>query len=150
MSRVHSVHTVLLVFGVSCLATVLISGCGGDNGGRVPVSGTVTLDGTPLASGSVAFADSKGVSAGIGIIKDGVFTVSAVADSPGIPPGQYGVAVESWKVEPGAVDANGEIGGPGESAIPEAYGDYKTSGLTATISDGGQDDLKFELKSSGP
>ncbi|MFV0446136.1 MAG: hypothetical protein ACK5Q5_21375 [Planctomycetaceae bacterium] len=134
-------------------ASVLIVGCGGsglDDEGRVAASGTVTLDSTPLPSGSVSFVDSTGVVAGVGVIKEGSYTVSKSAGVSGIPAGKYQVQIESWKVEPGAVDANGEIGGPGVPAIPEAYMSVKTSKLEADITDGGQNVNDFALKSDGP
>jgi len=109
-------------------------GCGSENDGRLSVSGTVTLDGSPLSEGSVVFSDESGGSAGVGILTDGNFSLAEAGNSEGIQPGNYKVSVNSWIVEPGSVDEAGEIVDAGESRIPKKYNDPKTSGLTATVS----------------
>ncbi len=121
-------------------------GCGGGSDGRLPATGNVTFDGSPLTEGTVVFADENGGSAGVGIIKDGKFTLSETGNSTGIQPGTYKVSVNSWIVEPGGVDENDEIIDKGESRIPAKYNDPKTSGLTATVTADTQE-FNFELTS---
>ncbi len=128
------------------LSMLVCSGCGGKSDGRLSASGTVTLDGSPLDSGSVVFADESGGSAGVGIIKGGSFTIQEAASSAGIQPGTYNVVVNSWEKEPGSVDDQGNIVAEGVSRIPEKYNDPKTSGLTATVSPDSQE-FSFDLKS---
>lgn len=86
----------------SALLTVLIGGCGlnsseVDTLPRVPVSGRVTLDGTPLPEGKIQFqptnADS-GIMA-VGEIKDGAF---AIDQAKGPVPGNYRILISSQPV----------------------------------------------------
>lgn len=131
------------------LATLMLSvviGCGGDSDGRLAASGTVTLGGSPLSEGMIVFADDSGESAGVGMIQDGSFELNQSANSPGIKPGTYGVAITSWEQEPGGVDADGEIVEEGKSRIPERYSVAETSGLTATVSPD-ETDFTFALES---
>lgn len=141
-------------FSLTAVAVILFScGCGGtslDSEGRVETSGTVTIDGTPLSQGSILFVDNTGNSAGVGIIKDGAFTMSKSASIEGIQPGSYQVAINSWKVEPGSSNEAGEIIEKGEPAIPLAYMDQKTSKLTAEVPASGTTELTFPLTSKGP
>lgn len=71
--------------------TLLISatlGCGG----KGTVKGTVTIDGSPLPAGRIAFIPSKGVAAS-GEIKDGQYTVT------GVPSGDAKVTVETTTIK---------------------------------------------------
>lgn len=71
----------------------LHAGCGGSNPlGRKAVSGTVTLDGAPLASGSIEFTPlggGGGVSSGA-VIEEGKFEIPAES---GLPVGRYRVSI---------------------------------------------------------
>lgn len=134
--------------GLSLLATLTlfsVSGCGRGSDGRVPVSGTVTLDGAPMESGSVIFYTGAG-SAGVGTIQGGNFTVSEAGSSAGVQPGSYKVAIESWETAPGEVNADGEIAAEGKSRIPEKYNSAETSGLTAEVK-AGAEPITFALTS---
>jgi len=124
----------------------LVVGCGGsDVGNGVNVTGNVTLDGQPLDQGTVAFIGENGAAAAVGQITNGSFTLSQSANASGIEPGTYQVKVESWKVQPGAVQEDGSFA-EGELAIPEKYTDAKTSGFSADVaSDGGS--FEFAMKS---
>lgn len=125
--------------------SVTLTGCGGGTDGRAPVTGTVTIDGTPLAAGTVTLFKDNG-SAGVGTITNGSFTILEAAGSEGIQPGSYKVGVQSWETEPGGVNADGEIVAEGKSRIPVKYNSPETSTLTAEIPDGGTA-LTFDLKS---
>lgn len=131
------------------LTTLLAVGCGGGSeisDGRVPASGTITLDGKPLESGSVGFLGEGGAS-GVGIVKNGGFSVSQSANSTGIMPGSYKVTVTSWKIEPGFEAPDGSINMEGESAISAKYSSAEKSGLTATVAEDGSSDIVIELTS---
>jgi len=73
---------------------LLTAGCN-DGNGRMTVSGTVQLDGKPLAAGSIFFrsADGQGNSAG-GPVKDGQFNLPA---SHGMMPGKYAVSIQTFR-----------------------------------------------------
>jgi len=67
------------------------AGCGSSNPlGRKAISGTVTLDGVPLASGSIEFTPlGGGVSSGA-VIESGKYEIPAES---GLPPGKYRVSI---------------------------------------------------------
>jgi hypothetical protein len=67
------------------------AGCGPSNPlGRKAISGTVTLDGAPLASGSIEFTPlGGGVSSGA-VIEAGKYQIPAES---GLPPGKYRVSI---------------------------------------------------------
>jgi hypothetical protein len=60
---------------------------------RLPVSGTVTLDGTPLSEGMIRFSSTGGnlVASGA-VIRDGGYTIEA---EKGLPPGTYRLEISS-------------------------------------------------------
>jgi len=83
------------------LATVLLTGCGDSGPKIVPVEGTVTLDGKPLAYKSLTFVPAEGTAGnGAGGFTNGegkysllAFAFGATKDYNGCPPGQYRVVV---------------------------------------------------------
>jgi hypothetical protein len=68
MNRLQSAGPCLL----SCLllAELTLSGCGNSNLSVAPVSGTVTLDGTPLKKASVTFQPKDGGRPSFGVTND--------------------------------------------------------------------------------
>jgi hypothetical protein len=84
-----SVRVVLFV--VLCIS---LSGCGGEK--RLPITGSVTVDGTPLAKGYVIFIPDSGTpgpTAGADIV-DGVYEVDA---SKGVFEGKFKVEINGWR-----------------------------------------------------
>ena len=80
-----------------CLAVAvfMITGCGKGRLERVPVSGTVSYDGQPVAQGTIRFAPLKGqpVPMSAAHIKDGKYN----ADSKGgVAVGEYRVEIEAF------------------------------------------------------
>lgn len=72
----------------------LSAGCGGssDDLPRVAVSGKVSLDGSPVPTGSVAFVPvGKGPACGAGV-KDGIFSID---QEKGPVPGEYDVRLST-------------------------------------------------------
>ena len=94
MYRVAQKSHAMILLGYIA-ATVALSGCG--QNGRQALSGSVTLDGQPLASGSITFqpmAGSTGSTSGTSI-QDGNFTIDK---TNGLLPGKYAVSIQSsWK-----------------------------------------------------
>ena len=121
------------------LACVILSGCwGGRTDGKVLVTGTVTLDGTPLPRGSVLFRPKTG-DGGSGPVKSaGRFSVTLL-------PGEYQLLV---RCDDGSatISEQGEYV-PGKSLIPERYGDAATSELTVTVAPDMQP-MRVELSST--
>ena len=126
------------------------SGCAssGDDLPREAVSGTVRLDGQPLAVGSIQFApaaSSGGAQVGGGSpIENGQFSVPR---ENGLVPGAYRVSIN-------AADAKREeqTKGPvrkglglAKELIPAKYNSQTT--LSAEIKKGGSDNLNFDLQS---
>ncbi len=159
------------MFRPSLLATLLLAlaavGCG-PNYDLHPVTGKVTLDGSPLENAVVTFQAVSGGSSASGTTDaSGVYTLHDIrADAgPGAEPGEYVVSV-SW-TEPPAVDlsqmdasspdydkittaASNPNAGPVASKFPAAYRDGKTSGLKATVSSGANTiDLPLESSFKG-
>lgn len=115
-----------------------VLGCGG--GGpkmppTFPVSGTVSLDGKPLAEGSIVFDSTDGkTTASSGGIKDGKFEFRSTA-------GEKIVRINSPKV----TDAKDEYG---SQISVELVGQefHRKSTLKATVKEGDNKDLKFEVR----
>ena len=84
-----------LTGAVLLLAILVVAGCSGGDG-RQAVTGTVTLDGQPLDSGSVNFqpADPSAASSSGAAIRDGEFTIPR---DKGLKPGAYKVSVRATK-----------------------------------------------------
>jgi hypothetical protein len=82
-----------LRFSTYLLAIAALSGCSHDSEGRQGVSGTVTLDGAPIQTGSINFTPTEGqATAGGGVISNGKF---AIPRDNGLLPGKYRVAVSA-------------------------------------------------------
>lgn len=85
------------------------SGCGGSGGATEPVTGKVTFkDGSPVAGGTIVFADVVENSSSIGYIQpDGSYTLGTFDEADGAPMGKYKVTIigDSEYGEKSAVDA---------------------------------------------
>lgn len=140
--------------GVALSAVIVAAatvGCGtgsADGLDRRAVSGTVTLDGVPLAKGVIAFdpANESGsaVPAG-GVITDGRYAIDA---SSGPTPGNYKVSIRSTDAAAAAdkKSAPGAPPRPGKAAadpIPAKYN--SASELTAEIAASGSTTQDFPL-----
>lgn len=133
--------------GLMCL--LLISGCGGGKpAGKV--SGKVTFNGAPVTEAAIVFENqAAGVSAKVNLGPDGTY-VAKTADSIGLPPGNYQVAVtpsqvaETDEVPLVAAPSGNEQDPP--SAIPAKYHSPATSGLTADVKAGDNPPFDFDLK----
>jgi len=120
---------------LAILSTSII-GCGS---GLSSVSGTVTLDGKPLAgndklSGTVQFSPEagRGATAVGNLDQNGRYHLST-GSRVGVLPGRYLVSVSAVEIIPPKVA--GEAGS-GRLATPPRYADAKTSGFTAEVSSG--------------
>jgi hypothetical protein len=119
-----------------CLAA---SGCGDGKPTRVPVAGTVLIDGAPVTHGSIMFIPSAGRPAGGGIDSDGSFTLTCYERNDGATPGVHRVKVTA--IEP--IDERSN-----RWHAPKKYADEKTSGIEVEITEP-IDDLKIELTWEG-
>lgn len=142
---------------VLCLSGFVCLGCGGDGLDRVPITGLVTMEGTPLAGASLYFVPGEGTP-GEGAIgasdKEGYFKViSSRRDDSGIPPGEYTVRVsrlvmpDGTAVPPDAPDADFP---ESRESIPKPYSGMN-SPLKVTISaDGGGLEVNVPAKPIDP
>jgi hypothetical protein len=126
----------------------MLVGCGGGGDGpdRVPISGTVTFDGSPLPTGEIRFvpADGSGQAEATAIM-DGKFSAE-------VTPGSKRVEITASREDPANMVESAVNPGQKEPTfvqyIPESYN--ATSTLTAEVKAEGENVLPpFELKSAG-
>ena len=132
---------------MACLGLIVLTsalaGCNGQSGPKVAtlcdVSGTVDLDGQPMADGEISFS-KPGAGPTIIAVKDGKFAGKTSAGEK---------RVEIRKYIPGKPIMMGDkpsLTPPDpENILPAKYN--AESKLTATIPDAGKNDLKFEVTS---
>jgi hypothetical protein len=141
---------VLVAIAATLLA--LISGCSG-KAPLAKVKGTVTLNGQPLAKGTIIF-ETPGQRPATGRIENGqIVEVTCYTTGDGVPVGSHKVAIAATDEAASAVVANpGDAKAPGanymtgKSLIPAHYNDPSASGLTAEIKRG-ENVLEFKLVS---
>ena len=136
-----------LQIAAACLIVTLVAGC---NSGTfdADVSGTITLDGKPVAPGVVSFsAVERGKNASRGKIDSQGRYFLVTRHERGIDPGDYRVAVLVYE--------KGDPPGPGERApanlpplVPEKYLSVDTSGLAFTV-EPGSNTIDIALTSDG-
>lgn len=130
------------------LATpIFIAGCSGPDIGQV--SGSVTVNGKPLTTGSILFSNKEaGISINANLGDDGTFVIKT-HKAEGLPPGEYQVAVKSVTFGGDETPLVGQR--PTASAkptvfIPPKYSNVNTSGLSATVKKGKNEPFVFDLK----
>jgi hypothetical protein len=109
----------------------------------------VTFDGQPVEGANVIFApaDGKQTLASQAVTDiEGRFEMSTHSGGgkfvPGIAPGRYGVAVT--KLDTAAVSTTLA---PPKELLPKKYGNPQTSGLSADVTAGSENDFEFTLMS---
>jgi ABC-type transport system substrate-binding protein len=139
---------------IAALSMIALAGCGGSKAGpaTVEVTGTVTLDGTPVDAASVLFSPEIG--SGDGRLASQAMTddegrfklsthVGAGKYKPGIVPGKYVVTIS--KLDTAAAK---NTFSPPKNLLPPKYADPKTSTLTAEVAAGQANDFPFPLKNN--
>jgi hypothetical protein len=132
---------------------IALAGCGSDTShlpATVPAAGIVTLDGKPVPNAAVSFVAETGTYHATALTDaSGKFQLRAFQEKEGAVPGPYKVEVNQT-VLGGGQDAgtDGELTGLQVNfGLPQKYATVSTSGLTYTIPEGGQTDIKLELTS---
>lgn len=120
-------------------AIFLLAGCSDGRPARVPVAGTVFIDGKPLTKGSIMVIPDGERPAGGSIGPDGRFQLTSYQLNDGVVPGTHRVTVQ-------ATEHISER--ETRWLTPPKYGDAATSELSVTISEP-TDDLKIELTWDG-
>ena len=136
-------------FFLCALVGGFLGGCGPKLPPLGKVGGSVTYKGSPVTEGSVIFTDlAQGVAVVSDLDSEGHFACE-VARGPGLPPGNYRVAI----IPPGRPKPSLQYVAPDYDAgnktyphIPQKYRDEKTSDLTATVQSGDNPEFHFDMK----
>jgi hypothetical protein len=109
----HILSVIVLAF--------LLTAVGCNRNAQLPVSGAVTLDGSPLSGGSISFqpADPSASRGSGATIRDGRYAIPA---AQGLVPGKYLVTIEASRLTgrmvPGA-DGTGQVPEVGRATFAE-------------------------------
>ena len=120
-------------------ACALAAGCSDGLPTRVPVGGTVFVDGAPLTHGSIMFVGEAGRPAGGSIDSEGHFSLTCYKPGDGAMPGHYRVKITAVE----SIDDRSN-----RWLAPKKYSDEKTSGIEVDVTEP-VDDLKIELTWDG-
>ena len=161
----------ILYPSVVVLALMSAVGCSGSKDPNrpktFPVSGVVTLGGTPVDGATVTFqlADHKGSSVGT-TDASGKYQLSTFGGNDGARPGDYKISIVKYdrpaaqalipgKLAPGGIDektyTGPETAGASQPAapknlLPEKYANVATSQLTAKVNETGKNQADFKLE----
>jgi hypothetical protein len=132
---------------VAALSVLTASGCGGDGLPRQGVSGSVSVDGKPLKSGSITFVPTEPdtPTQGGATVVDGSYSIPS---AQGLVPGKYKVVLSSGEgTAEKKVDSTNDMPGmppvPAKEVIPSQYG--AQSVLEAGVTAGGKNQFDFNL-----
>lgn len=149
-------------YGAGLLTTAFLFGCAGADGdsdrpATAPVSGVVTLDGTPVEGAQVALnpEDPTGQGAFGRTDAEGRYELTTFETADGAVPGNYIVTVTKYDVPPPQPEASGEDYVPPEAGgarpkapkneLPTQYSQMHTSELRAVVSAEGENKFDFAL-----
>jgi hypothetical protein len=143
MSRCVSVIGRCL-FGLCC-AGILV-GCGEEiDPGYKPVSGTVLLDGQPLADAVISFTPEDGSTASGRTDENGVYTLYYAARRPGARVGPNTVEITKEAAPAGGGDEFAVMTEEEGELLPPRYNTQTE--LTATVENTGDNTIDFQLTS---
>jgi hypothetical protein len=125
--------------GIIVLLSLLSAGCGDGRPRRVPVSGRVTVDGTPLKAGFVQIYPDNDRAASGPIGPDGRFTLTTFEKEDGCVLGKHRALVIASEHKSAYVV---------KWLAPKKYSAVNTSGLEVEIA-GPTDDLEIKLTWDG-
>lgn len=124
------------VWGMCSGLLLVLAGCSGSSGARVPVNGEVRLDGKPLPDVTVTFIPEKGTDGLGGFGKTGSDGRFVIADSkqgrPGLAPGKYKVIVNKGVLK----NMGGEepVGAITEADLKDEFPPYYSSPAETILS----------------
>ena len=152
-----SVRRLLIVF---CAGAIFawFTGCGDGRPKLVRATGTVMLDGKPLAGAVVCFqpvSQSGEFQRPSSAITDaeGKFSPGTYGEKDGLPAGKYRVAIQKREpVGAGSGTAASQSSGPAKYQwiTPRRLADPNTSGLEVEVTSSGLEPAVFDLESEGP
>jgi hypothetical protein len=134
------------------LLLVTLVGCGPGTTGPAtyPVTGVVTLAGAPVENAIVQFTpvspDAGIAGAQASTRSDGRFDVRielemGKSSKPGLPTGEYKVAVTKFESPPGQAS----LDKPPQNVLPSKYATIDASPLTVTVKDDGENYFELPL-----
>lgn len=134
-------------------ATVLhMAGCGGsETAPTSKVSGTVTLDGEPVADASVGFVPENGRPASGVTDESGRFTLTTFEPGDGAVLGKHQVVITPHIPDEVAQDSSPEGMAKlaeTEKRFPAKYGDKRKSGFEVEVKDGEPNEFTFDMVSN--
>jgi hypothetical protein len=135
-----------LICCVGLAGLLAAAGCGGPYDSSA--HGVVTLDGTAVPRGLVAFHPASTGPAAYAIISEGAYEVFTGREK-GLPSGEYLVSVAANEAPAIAQTATGGAPPPGKPITPQWYRSKQTSGLKFTVKPGGNE-INLELSSKPP
>jgi hypothetical protein len=127
----------------AAMLALVVVGCGRAGPPIAPVSGKVTLNGTPVTNASICFASPDGYGASTLLSADGGFQLGSQY-GPGIPHGNYRIAIVPLREDGPMPTPSGTGASKALSEIPKKYQNMQTSGLMANV-DGRQRVFTFDL-----
>ena len=135
-----------LSFPILSLAVLaLCVGCGGSGENLSNVTGTITMDGEPLANALVQFTPVEGSRMAAGRTdEDGRYELIFGRNAEGALPGEYVVRVSTYLELP-KEDSDTDEAIITPESVPVTYNIQ--SDLKATVTDGGDNTFDFDLKS---
>ena len=155
----------LTAAGVACFATVLLAGCGrrvDDEWTRqrpqvYPATGVVFYENKPVAGATVMFESADaGTKPGGGLVaightdSAGMFRMKTFKEYEGAVAGSHRVSVTKMDYVPAkrppGVDPNVDIPPIATSVLPEKYKDFAKSGLTASVTTQGPNQIRLDLE----
>jgi hypothetical protein len=148
-------HFILLcaIFSIGCSPSVKLSGL-------VPVAGTVTLDGEPLADATLSFvpqnwSDSTKMRTGVAMTDaNGRFKAMTLQLGDGLYPGEFNVLISKTKTEPYTAEQQQRLEAgkfvpkqQSKEVVPKQYTDAASTPFKITIGKSGDKNLNLELHS---
>jgi hypothetical protein len=140
------------------IALIWLAGCGSSGDLPVyPVKGTITFEGQPMkGGGSISFVPTggqAGAQAGGEIKEDGTYELTTYEPGDGSIPGDFRVVITQVTVkEPTpSPDGSAPIAADGPNVapadqIPQIYGSFDDSPLTAKVEEKPSEAMNFDLK----
>jgi hypothetical protein len=130
-------------------ATLVAGGCGPNRPTVVPVEGVVVFaDGEPVRGGQIELESvTQKVNARGPISPDGAFRLTTYREGDGAVPGEHRVIVQPSLPVYGGLSETVAHKPHGETprTVPVRFGDYRTSELTATVTEGRLQPLRIVL-----
>lgn len=146
------------IYGLLFASLGVWTGCGGEPGleGTTAVSGIVTYKGQPVEGASVTFSPASGQGRAASALTDaeGRFQLTTLKAGDGALPGSYQVTIAKTEVQNAMTPEEAQAYFEKHQKSPEVrqkellpvkYKRPNTSGLSAEVTDGGENNFTFDL-----